>query len=186
MKLLSTLLTSALLLFYGAQSAGAFEHRIQAGVGQYTIDYVEPLFRTSVKPVGAHVGWVGSLNEYLSFDARLAVTGQKTGALGLQFNAVAFSALVRPTLPLGDQAQVFGLLGVSSVAIGRTGPGNVTDIGAKAGVSYGAGADFAINEHFSVGGEWVSYIQDANVAAAGVAPIKISLTGISALFAYHF
>lgn len=186
MKRLLFILAAPLLLCLQTVPAQAFEHKIQLGVGQYTIDYVEPLFNASLKPVGVYAGWVGSLNEYISFDARLGATGSKTDVSGLKLSAATFSAFVRPTLPLGDMFEAYGLVGVSSVAVDRSGPGLVQQTVAKAGLSYGVGFDATIADHFSIGAEWVKYIQNENYAAAGAAPINVSVSGISTVVAYHF
>jgi len=185
-KLLAALLTVPVLLSYGALSADAFEHRIQAGAGQYTIDYVEPFFSASVKPFGAYAAWVGVLNDYISFDARLGGSGSKTHASGLRLNAGGLSAFFRPMVPVADGFEVYGLLGASSIALGRSGPGLIQQTVAKAGLSYGVGLDVRIADHFSIGAEWVKYLQDVNFAAAGIPAINVSVTGLSATFAYHF
>lgn len=175
-----------IMLCIKTDGADAFEHRIQAGVGQYTIDYVEPFFSTSTKPLGGYVSWVGALNEFVAFDARLGGSGTETDASGLKLGAGGISVFFRPTLPVGEQFELYGLLGESSIAVDRSGPGMVQQTVARVGFSYGLGLDFRIADHFSFGAEWVKYIQDENYAATGVLPINISVTGISAQLAYHF
>jgi opacity protein-like surface antigen len=166
--------------------ADAFENAIQVGIGQYTINYNEPLYRTNVKPTGLFFGWIGEINEYIAIDGRFGITDSKTDATGLKLSAGGLSVMARPTLPVGESFRVYGLVGASSIVVTRSAPALAETSAAKVGFSYGAGLDYRIGEHLFVGAEWVKYIQDVNYAAAGVGPINISLTGASANLKYQF
>ncbi len=93
--------------------------------------------------------------------------------------------LFKPTLPLGDSFELYGLVGGSSVAIERTVPGFAAETVGRAGFSYGLGADFRVTPHLLVGAEWLDYIHDVDYGATGL-NIRMSLSGATANVKYEF
>jgi len=177
----ATLLLAVLSL---ATPASAFDNQITTGIGQFNIKDSEPAMTTSVKPVGFYVGWAGIFNPYIAVEARLGGTGTGTNSL-ISLDAAFLSALFKPTLPIGDRFELYGLVGVSSVGITRQLPGLPAETASRSGFSYGLGGDARVTPHVLIGAEWVSYISDTNFGAAGNT-VNLSLSGATATFKYQF
>jgi opacity protein-like surface antigen len=105
------------------------------------------------------------------------------------------SLLVRPSIPVTEQVELYGLAGLTSLAVSRTLTNSGQEIIARAGSSFGMGANFRINRHMAAGIELVSYQRDVDFGPSnssgtenwtGVSQAKVSLSSIMANFKYQF
>lgn len=177
---ISVVMTVALSPF----TAHAFENYLKVGIAQYTIEDKEPGGNATGKPIGAYVSWIGEFNDFLSVEARFGGSGNATDN-GVKLNAGGVSAFFRPYYSVGEKIKLYGLIGASSIAIGRTVTGFAEETVARTGVSYGLGADVRLSDSFLVGAEWTNYLKNADVGAAGL-NIKMSVSSLAASVTYQF
>lgn len=194
-----SILTAALSLL-AAPTAMAYDSAVMVNLGQYTIDYqeIDSLNQKRTlkgNPGGWSVGYVGRFNEYIGFDMRWGGAGE-TSSAGLTMQPGLFlSLLVRPSFPVTEQVELYGLAGITSLAVGRTATNSTQEIIARAGSSFGMGANFRFNRHLAAGIELVSYQRDVDFGPSnnsgatnwtGVNQAKVSLSSITANFKYQF
>jgi hypothetical protein len=189
---LSALIT--VLALTAAPAAWAYDSAINAGIGQYTFKYQDQTQGVSGHPMGWHLGYVGRFNENLGFDVRMGGAG-KTSVAGLTLQPGLFlSLLFRPSISVGETVDFYGLIGFTSLAVGRTAANSTEEIIARVGGSIGLGAAYRINEHMAAGVEWVSYQHNVDFGPSGnsnknwtgVTQAKVSLSSIMANFKYQF
>lgn len=175
------------------QTAWAYDSAIKAGLGSYNLKYQDQTQSVSGSSGGFTLGYVGRFNPYIGFDARIGGAGSTTSA-GLTLKPGAFFALfVRPSLPVGENVDMYGLLGFTSLAVGRTPANGSEQIIARVGGSFGLGADFRFNQNMSVGLEYVSYQHDVDFGPSNgksnwdfVTQAKVSLSATTVNFKYQF
>lgn len=188
---ISTLL--ALLALTVTPTAWAYDSAVNFGVGQFALDYQDQTRSVSGKTTGWHLGYVGRFNEYLGFEVRWGGASE-TSTAGLAIKPALFlSPLFRPSIPLGETVELYGLLGFTALAVARTPAGNTEEAIGRAGGSIGLGADFHFTKHLVGGVELVSYQKNVDYGPksnkdnwTGVTSAKVSLSGITANFKYQF
>lgn len=189
---LSALIT--VLALTATPAAWAYDSAINAGIGLYTFKYQDQTQGVSGHPIGWHLGYVGRFTENLGIDVRLGGAG-KTSDAGLTVQPGLFlSVLFRPSIPVSETVDLYGLLGFTSLAVGRTQANNAQEIIARVGGSIGLGADYRINQHMAAGVEWVSYQHNVDFGPntkysrnwTGVTQASVSLSSIMANFKYQF
>ena len=183
----------AIFAFTVTQTACAYDSAINIGVGAYALDYQDQMQGAKETTIGWRLGYVGRFNENLGFDVR-AGGAQETSLTGVTVEPGLFlSVLFRPSIPVSQAVDLYGLIGFTSLAVARTPANQSEEIIARVGSSFGVGANFRINEHMSTGIEWVSYQHnvdygpDADLSNwPGVTRAEISLSSLTASFKYQF
>lgn len=189
---LSASLSGSLALAF-TPAAWAYDSAVNAGVGQYSLDYQDQAQSVKGKSAGWRLGYVGRFNEYLGFEIRGGGAGE-TSAAGLNLKpTLFFSPLFRPSFPVGEKVKLYGLIGFTSLAICRTTTGNTKEAIARAGGSIGLGAEFYFTEHMAAGIEAMSYQNNVDYGPdpdlsnwTGVTRARVSLSSITASFKYQF
>lgn len=173
-------------------AAWAYDSAIKAGLGSYHLKYQDQTQSVDGSSGGFTLGYVGRFNPYIGFDARIGGAGSTTSA-GLTVKPGAFLSLfIRPSLPVGENVDIYGLLGFTSLAVGRTPANGSEQIIARVGGSFGLGADFRFSQHMSTGIEYVSYQHDVDFGPNGksnwdfVTQAKVSLSALTVNFKYQF
>ncbi len=185
-------LTFALALTI-APAAWAYDSAIKGGIGSFLLDYKETGQSVRGRTAGLHIGYVGRFNDYLGFEVRMGgAASSSAGTLKIE-PAGYLSLLFRPSYPVAKEVEIYGLLGLTSMAVTRTSGATAQQTIARAGSSFGVGADYRINEHMAAGIEWVSYMRnidygyDANYSNWTNVPwAKLSFSGATANFKYQF
>jgi len=183
----------AVCAFATSQAAWAYDSAVKVGLGSYTLDYQDQVQSVKGSSAGFTVSYIGRFNPYLGFDARIGGAGT-TSSAGLSLKPGAFlSLLFRPSIPVSETVDIYGLLGFTSLAIGRTPANGGEQVIARVGPTFGLGAEFRITEHVLLGAEWVSYQHnvdygyDSNYGNwSGVSQAKVSLSALTASFKYQF
>jgi hypothetical protein len=166
---------------------------INGGIGQYTFKYQDQTQVVNGNPTGWHLGYIGRFSENLGIDLRLGGAGNTSGS-GLKLQPGLFlSVLFRPSIPLSETVDLYGLLGFTSLAVGRTATNGSEEIIARVGASIGLGADYHLNKQMATGLEWVSYQRNVNFGPrtnssgnwTGVTQASVSLSSIMATFKYQ-
>ncbi|HEY0666420.1 MAG TPA: outer membrane beta-barrel protein [Gallionella sp.] len=193
-------LVALLALAAATPAAWAYDSAVMVNLGQSAIDYKEVdsfgQARSVKKDLGSwSIGYIGRFNNYFGFDVRWGGAGSASSS-GLTIQPGLFlSLLLRPSVPLGERVELYGLAGLTSLAVGRTTTSNTEEIIARAATSVGIGANFRITQHMAVGLEWVSYQRDVDFGPSsssgaqnwtGVNQAKVSLGSIAANFKYQF
>ncbi len=175
-------------------AAWAYDSVINGGIGQYTFKYQDQTLGVNGKPAGWFLGYIGRFNENLGFDVRMGGAGNTSGS-GLTLKPGLFlSVLFRPLISVSETIDLYGLLGFTSLAVGRTAANGVEEIIARVGGSIGLGADYHFNKHLAAGVELVSYQRDVDFGPnnnssgnwTGVTQANVSLSSIMATFKYQF
>ena len=181
------------LMLTAAPSAWAYDSAIKVGVGSFLLDYKETGQSVRGRTGGLHIGYVGRFNDYLGFEVRFGgAASSSTGTLKIE-PSTYLSLLFRPSFPLAEEVEIYGLLGLTSMAVTRTSGATAQQTIARGGSSFGVGADYRITKHMAAGIEWVSYMRnvdygyDANNSNWSNVPwAKVSFSGATANFKYQF
>lgn len=174
-------------------TAWAYDSAVNIGLGQYSFEYQDQAKNVTGTTAGWRLGYVGRFNEYIGFDIRWGGSGE-TSAAGLKLNPALFlSPLLRPSFPVGEKVKLYGLIGFTSLAVGRTTAAAGEEVIARVGGSLGAGAEFYFTEHMAAGIEAISYQRNVDYGPdpdlanwTGVTQAKVSLRSITASFKYQF
>lgn len=188
---ISTLLAPLALAI--SPTAWSYDSAVSFGLGQYWLDYRDQARSVKNDTVGWRLGYVGRFNEYLGFDVRMGGASE-TSTTGLELRPGLFlSPLFRPSLPIGEKFDIYGLIGFTSLAIGRTTATATEDIIARVGGSIGMGAEFYFDKHMAAGIELISYQHNVDYGPksdysnwTGVTQARVSLSSITASFKYQF
>jgi hypothetical protein len=183
----------ALLALAISPTARAYDSAINAGLGHYSFDYRDQARSVTGERAGWRLGYVGRFNDYIGFDARMGGTGE-TSAAGLRITPGFFlSPLFRPSFPVNEKVKLYGLIGFTVLAIGRTPAGSSEEIIARAGGSIGVGTDLYFDGHMAAGIELISYQHNVDYGPksdydnwTGVTQARVSLSSITASFKYQF
>lgn len=186
-------MAACLALFSFAGEAAAYDSAIRAGVSSHSLKYQDQSTSFTGTSGGAHVGYAGRIVDYFSFEVRLGSAGKSSGG-GLTLQPGLFlSLLAQPTLPVGNVGEIYGLIGATSLALGRTAGNGTQEIVGRLGFSYGVGGDVRINEHMAVGGEYLVYARNLDFGPqngsknwTGVTRAQVSFSGAGINFKYLF
>ena len=125
---------------------------------------------------GTSLGWISS---YVGAEFRFGFGGQFTTFNGSVNNYASY--LIKPSFPITEQFDVYGLLGVTSMTATVAG---VTS--SDADLSYGTGLKYHIpNESLSIDGEWMLYHKGAGSSTSNISGMTVSGASISVVFEYY-
>jgi len=125
---------------------------------------------------GTSLDWISS---HIGAEFRFGFGGQFTTFNGTVNNYTSY--LLKPSFPLTEQFDVYGLLGVTSMAVTVSGTKS-----SDADLSYGAGIRYHIpNESLSIDGEWMRYHKSADASALNISGMDVSGASISIVFEYY-
>jgi opacity protein-like surface antigen len=163
-------LASAALLattcsFANAESNSGFY--AGSGAGIYYVDFDDVSFDESAATVRVFGGY--KLNEYVAFEAgymKLFEASGDTLGVDIEMDGTSWDVSVRPTLPVGDRFDVFGIVGwtqydfeVKASALGVS----TSDSDKNDDLIYGLGGAFNLNDNWTLRGEWVAIdVDDAD------------------------
>jgi len=145
-----------------------------SGAGLYYLDFDGIDFDESAASLRLFGGY--ELNRYVSFEAGFSKLFESSGEVlgtGIDIDGTAWDVSVRPTLPLGDRASAFGILGWTNYDfdISVSAPGlTASDSEKDDDLMYGIGAAFDVTDNWSLRGEWVTVdVSDADFGMFSVA-----------------
>ena len=160
--------------FVHADSAGGFY--AGTGGGSYYVDFDDIEFDESALTLRIFGGY--QLNEFVSFEAGFTNLFEASGDVGnvnVDIDGTAWDVTVRPTLPLGDSIEAYGILGWMQYdfEIGADlGAVAVTEDDTESDLIYGLGAGFNVANQWQVRGEWV--VADVDDADFGLLSLSLS------------
>jgi len=194
---------AVLLTMSGVAQAQDFQPYAGISVGAFGLEYKDSAISQNKIAFGA-VGKFGvDINDYFGLEMRVGGTssGKKVYGAGVLGSTRAgtfktsmnyfVSYLAKVQYPVTYNMRLYMMLG------GTTGKFKVTN-GAKAvsasksktGLSYGVGMDYSLNDHLSVGTEWMQYWTNVKMGNAFLpAPgkgNKVKLWGAVGSVSYHF
>jgi opacity protein-like surface antigen len=151
--------------FYLGSGAGVYYVDMQ-GVG---LDKAAPTWRV----FGGY-----TLNKYISFEGgwtNMFKISDTIMDVNVDMDGSAFDVIARPTLPLGDRFEAFGILGYSwydwtikAEYLGQT----VSDSANDDDLIYGLGAAWNVTDRWSLRGEWTNV--DVSDADFGMVTASVS------------
>jgi len=182
MKKIMTITGLLFALLFGFSTANANEIRPYAGVGVGVFNFDINAF--GINDSGNGTGFFGILGadftENIGAELRVGATGN-AGVFATNYKMGSFfSYLVKGQFPVTDDLRIYGLLGGTTANLKTTTGGDWT----KTGFSFGAGAQFRINDQFSVSGEYMRYWHA--VTFEPLAAADATVDGLSATFDFHF
>lgn len=138
-----------------------------SGAGLYYLDLTGIDFDESAASLRLFGGY--EMNQYVSFEAGFSKLFKSSGDVlgtGVDIDGTSWDVSVRPTLPLGDRASAFGILGWSNydfdIKVDFAGI-TETDSEKDDDLMYGVGAAFDVTDNWSLRGEWVAVdVSDAD------------------------
>ncbi len=148
-----------------------------SGAGLYYIDLDGIDFDESAATLRVFGGW--KMNDYVSFEAgytNLFESSASAGVPGLTVDAdidgSSLDLTVRPTWPLNDKFELFGVAGWSRFDIETSVSGlgiTVSDSETETELIYGVGGMFHLTDNWSLRGEWVTVdVSDADFSMLSV------------------
>ena len=170
---------SALILTFAASAQAKTDggnFYMGSGAGLYYVDFDGVDFDQSAATVRLFGGY--KLNEYVSFEGGFTnlfeVSGDILGA-DAKMDGHSFDLAVRPTLPIGERFEAFGVLGYSwyDWKVKTNVNGTTTSFSDTDGeFLYGLGGAWHINDAWSLRGEWT--IIDVSNADFGMVSASVS------------
>ncbi len=125
---------------------------------------------------GSSMDWISSR---LGVEFRFGFGGQFTTANGSISHYASY--LLKPSLPLTEQFDVYGLLGMTGMRVKLAGI-NSTD----AALSYGVGLRYYIpHESLSLNGEWMMYRKNSDNSLTDISGLKVTGLSLSVVFEYY-
>lgn len=182
----------------GAASVQAQEPSYYAGLGMgaLSVDYKAAGIDQKKASFGAYANFGADFNEYFAAEMRVGMTGKDkqtyAGSITRAFSSPTFiSVLGKFKYPVSSDFNLYMVAGATTARIKgtMTSPaGSLSQTQTKTGLSLGAGFDYSLDKHVSVGSEWVQYmfpvkLKTGNVFAAGS---KARMWGITGNVTYHF
>ena len=161
-------LTGLILALSGAANAelnGNFY--LGSGAGLYYVDFDDLDFDKSAPTIRLFGGY--KLNDYVSFEAgftNLFEIDDDVLGVNVKLDGTSWDVAVRPTLPVGDRFEAFGILGYSwydwTVEL-SDGVTTVNDDDKDSELLYGLGGAWHINDAWTLRGEWTAVdVSDAD------------------------
>jgi len=182
----------------GAVSAQAQEISYYAGLGlgAVSVDYKAAGIDQKKSSFGGYANFGADFNEYFAAEMRVGMTGKdkKTyaGAITRTFSSPTFvSVLGKFKYPVSSDFNLYMVAGATTARIKgqMTSPGSsLSQTQTKTGLSLGAGFDYKLDNHVSVGSEWVQYMFPVKLGTGSVfaAGSKARMWGITGNMTYHF
>jgi len=168
----------AWLAMLGIAQAQDFKPYAGIGLGAFGLEESEPGFSQKSTVFGGYLKMGADFNDYFGAELRFGLTGtgsqtNAAGTLGvplpfttkLQAKSI-ISYLAKPQYPLTPDFRVYGLIGGTTAKLEATASvlGFSSSVSAtKTGFSYGAGGELSLDNHLSIGAEWVQYWKDVTV-----------------------
>ncbi len=143
------------------------------GAGMYYVDFDDVDFDESALSMRAFGGY--QLNEYVSFEAGYSKFFEANGdvaGIDVDVEGTAWDASVRPTLPIGERFQAFGVLGWTTYDFEVTVSDpllSATENDNDDNMLYGLGGAYSLTDQWTVRGEWmVIDVEDADFGTLSV------------------
>ncbi len=176
-----------------AASAQAQDISYYTGIGLGTLntEYKDAAIDQTNTTFGGYVNFGADFNEYFAAELRLGMSGKNKKSIGgvsRTFSSPFFvSYLAKGKYPVTSEIDLYALVGGTTARIKGTSAG-LTQTETKTGLTLGAGADYRLNEHVSLGAEWTQYMFPVKVTAGSVfgTSAKARMWGITANTTYHF
>jgi OOP family OmpA-OmpF porin len=173
-------MTSALILALGGTAAqaetGNNEFYLGTGAGIYYVD-IDGVDLDKASPTWRVFGGY-SLNKYLSFEGgytNLFEISDDIAGVDVEMDGSSFDALVRPTLPIGDSFELFGIVGYSwydwKIRAEFEGE-SISDKEKDGELLYGLGGSWHMTDRWSLRGEWTNV--DVSDADFGMVTASVS------------
>jgi opacity protein-like surface antigen len=150
-----------------------------AGVGQFSVDIDGADFDESDTALRFFGGW--KMNQTWSFEAGYtafsdlsdSTTIPLLGTFDTDIEISSLDVYARPTWPLNDQWELFGIIGVSRIEadIKLTIPlvGTVSDSSSDTELMFGFGGSYKFDDTWAVRGEFVTYNVDGDLSMFSIA-----------------
>ncbi|WP_455221315.1 porin family protein [Kaarinaea lacus] len=169
MKLLKKLAISSVLSLSFIANAHALEWYL--GLDGYQWEFEDENLPSKIDgtSVRGRLGFVISQNVVV--ETQFAAPGTETESGGEVDFQNMFNFLVQGVYPIG-KANLYGVLGLSSVRTSRKYAGR-TFSGRENGFSYGVGANYRINKHLAINGDYIQYL-DKSIMKLGA--VSVGLT----------
>jgi len=185
---------AAVLAITGAASqakAQDISYYTGLGLGTLNTEYKATGVDQTKTTLGGFVKFGADFNEYFAAELRLGMSGKnkKTiGGVSRTFSSPIFlSYLAKGKYPVLSNVDLFVLGGATTARIKGTSAG-ASQTKTKTGLTLGAGADYKLDSHVSIGAEWTQYMFPVKLAAGSVfgTNAKARMWGLTANATYHF
>lgn len=143
------------------------------GAGMYYMNINDLDYDESAMSVRAFGGF--RVNEYLSLEGGYSHFFESSGdvaGVDVKLDGSAWDASVRPTLPIGDRFEAFGILGWASydfeVKVSAMGL-SASETNSDDDMLYGLGGAYSLTDQWTLRGEWVALdVKDADFGTVSV------------------
>ena len=195
-------LVGAAMIMVSSATVQAQDFKPYAGIGIGAFGIEAKTAGTAFSQKNTVFGGFGKvgvdINEYVGAELRAGTigTGDKTHAAGVvaatavtvsQTTDYFLSYLAKLQYPVSQDFRVYTMLGATTAKFKSTSVPNTTAVNVsktKSGFSYGFGGDFTVNDQISVGAEWMQYLTNVKLDAAGTT--KAKLWGAVGTVTMHF
>ena len=175
-----------------ATPAAAFESDLRLGFGSFMLRYKDQAQVYNSSGGGYQIGYVARFGDYAAIEGRYG-SANKSSKAGLTLQGESFmSLLAEPTLPLSEKVSVYGMLGVSRLAVERTAANGAKQTVNRTATSYGFGGDYRLSDLVTFSGEWLIYGKNVDFGPQGgaswpgVSRARVSFDGLTFNFNFGF
>lgn len=180
MKRMTNIATLALAIILGSTAAQARDIRPYAAFGVGSFDFNVNAY--GLNDSGSTIGYFGILgadfNDYLGAELRIGTTAFAP-VFGLDYSFPAFFSLLgKFRVPVADGLRLYALAGFTSADLWTSGGFS----NSETGLSFGGGANYTLDDQYSVSAEWMRYWNSVSPAPA----VDVTVDEIAMTVDYHF
>lgn len=187
------IITAAMLTMLALPSiASATDIKLYAGggLGIFGLDYADSTFSVNKTAFGGYGNFGADFNDYFGAEVRIGATGSvskasPTTTVTLKVPSF-FSYLAKVQFPATPDFKLYGLVGATTANFQGTNTAGFNRTETKTGLSYGAGADYTVQDKLSIGAEWVQYWNKVNLPSTWGANAEAKIWGAVITAKYHF
>jgi len=147
------------------------------GIGLGMAQVSSELYDDDVLDATIKIGY--NLHKYLAIEARGSMGFSDGDHLSHDYS---YGLYLKPQYPMNDTFSIYGLLGYAKSKISFENEvdfnGITNDYTRQGGVSFGAGVEYILNNHWSLSVDAVRYIDESNVKPEGEYAIKVDAFNI--------
>jgi len=126
------------------------------------------------------------IGDYLGAEVRIGSSSSGTQGNVKLSDSYFISYLAKFQFPASIDFKPYALIGATTAKFQKTTAG-VQSSKSKTGFSYGFGAEYYLQDNFSLGGEWVQYWSNVKLGTMGTSTgNKAKLWSATTTLAYHF
>ncbi len=190
MKKIIVAATLALLTLPTLASATDIKPYAGIGLGGFGLEYTDTTGSINKTAFGGYANFGADFSDYFGAELRIGATGSVSKALSTTTLTLKvpsfFSYLAKVQFPATPDFKLYGLVGGTTAGFKGTNTRGFNSTETKTGLSYGAGADYTVQDQLSIGAEWVQYWNKVNLPTTWGTNAEAKIWGAVITAKYQF